>query len=143
MKRIIFYAVAVGIFVSSVLAKPARGAGWTDECLNWDWTCGNIGNVCGADAAPGLSGSEQGVEWFPGQGPEMSQTPEVQESQAQSQGTEWFPGQGPEMNPAPDTQSPDIQIPETQAPWTDWFFGQNPWTDWFPERPERKFLAAG
>ena len=131
MKRIIFYAAAVGIFVSSVLAKPARGAGWTAGCPDWSRMCGNVGSVCEADAAPGIAGNEQGIEWFPGQGPEMSQAPEVQEPPAQEQGTEWFPGQGPEMSWTPEAQEPPVQDQGTE-----WFPGQGPGISQTPEVQE-------
>ena len=123
MKRIIFYAAAVGIFVSSVLAKPARGAApvcagslagrWTAERMLTELRNGKMNG-----------GGEP--EWFPGQGPELSREPETQEA-----GAEWFPGQGPEQQETqpqiPEVQKPDIQIPGVQDPWADlfpWFSGQ-------------------
>lgn len=110
MKRIIFYAAAVGIFISSVLAKPARGA--VPPCA----------------AACGSVMQEQGSEWFPGQGPWMAQTPEAQAPETQTPGAEWFPGQGPAAG-----QTPEIQLPETQTPGAEWFPGQGPAAGQSPE----------
>ncbi len=156
MKRIIFYAAAVGIFISSVLAKPARGA--APPCAAG---CGNVVQEQGSEWFPGQGSwmaqtpevqapetQAPGAEWFPGQGPDAGQTPEVQTPGTQTPGAEWFPGQGPDAG-----QMPEVQAPETQAPGAEWFPGQgpaagespdiqepdtqlpdlqSPWTSWFP-----------
>ena len=141
MKRIIFYAAAVGIFVSSVLAKPARGAvpsyaagggcGQDSGCwllsdngfclfpgFGFGWDCFDRIPACGESdgwntgETAGTPEEQQGVEWFPGQGPEMLE-PE---------------GQRPEIQ-CPEAQCPEVQYPETQAPdnsqqGVEWFPGQ-------------------
>ncbi len=85
MKRIIWYAAAAGIFISSALAKPSHGAmlqecvppndGSTEMCRDvpglyggnlWDWLAGFQmpgSGTYGSDWA-----QEKGAEWFPGQG---------------------------------------------------------------------------
>ena len=87
MKRIIWYAAAAGIFISSALAKPSHGAmlgdfvplekgGGTEMdafCKNFgdlrEWLAGfpaSSGGTYISDETP-----DQGAEWFPGQGPSV------------------------------------------------------------------------
>ncbi len=87
MKRIIWYAAAACIFISSALAKPSHGAmlgdfvplekgGGTEMdafCKNFgdlrEWLAGfpaSSGGTYISDETP-----DQGAEWFPGQGPSV------------------------------------------------------------------------
>ena len=158
MKRIIFYAAAAGIFVSSVLAKPARGAerfpgqgpGVAQGQGCERFPCQGLGMAQGqgCERFPGKDPEEaqkQGDEWFPGQGPETAQKPGTERfpgrgpETAQEQDVEWFPGQGPETAQDQGDEWFPGQGPETaQDQGTEWFPGQGPETaqkpgvEWFP-----------
>ena len=162
MKRILFYAAAVGIFVSSALAKPARGAvptvcmGGSVVCadaesflseLLRDRLCGGgmlffSGGCTGGGGALQGGGSlegQQDVEWFPGQGGTQKPGTECVPGQdgTQKPGTECVPGQG-------DAQEPGIEwFPGqggTQATGIEWFpnhgGAQEPGIEWFPGQGE-------
>ncbi len=148
MKRIIFYVAAVGIFVSSVLAKPARGASPGIEWFPGQGPWMTQGTELQEPETQPVQTKAPGEEWFPGQGPWMTQGAEMQEPETQpvqtkAPGEEWFPGQGPWMAQGTEIQEPETQPPQTQPsetepqmpqthadPWEEWFPWQNFWQDW-------------
>ena len=141
MKRIIFYAAAAGIFISSVLAKPARGAvpgyaangrcGGTDiwDSLQDRLGAGSCRDLCrgsGWDLAGGSGwdlivscGWNPGCAQIPSGGDNGCQNAGGTQGPAENmQGAEWFPGQGPD--------SADQEKPGSQVPGAEWFPGQGP-----------------
>ena len=139
MKRIIFYAAAVGIFVSSVLAKPARGASPGEE-----WFPGQGSWMAEEPGVNGTGVQTPGTEWFPGQGPWMVEEPEANGTEVQTPGTEWFPGQGPWMAEESEMNGSGTQPQETLPDlWGNCFPWQEFLQEWQPGGSHSFWLFDG
>ncbi len=149
MKRIIFYAAAAGIFISSVLAKPARGAvpgyaangrcGGTDiwDSLQDRLGAGSCRDLCrgsGWDLAGGSGWNLTGGSGWDlivscGWNPGCAQIPSGGDNGCQNAGGTQEPAenmQGAEWFPGQGPDSADQEKPGSQVPGAEWFPGQGP-----------------